>query len=102
MEPVTVPLRFVGRLALATAAALALATALVGPESRAGSSQTEFGDPANPMVVAWAGRGLRVWVMPEANEGYRLIARRVMADPERYAEIELYHGGRPVMLGHPV
>ena len=69
---------------------------------RAGTTETGFGDPADPMIVAWAGREIRVWVQPRANEGYLQIARRVMADPNRYPEIVRHHGGRPVMLGHPV
>ena len=79
-----------------------LAIFILAIGARAGPSQTDFGDPAEPMVVAWAGREIRVWVRPRENEGYLQLARRVMAEPERYRDIVEYNGNRPVMLGRGV
>ena len=98
-RPVRSPLlpRSVVRCAL-LAAAVALVCAL--PVRRGHAA--EFGDPDQPMKAYWWKGQIVVEVLPQPNEGYIQIARRVMADPAQYPDIVAFNRKRPVMAGRPV
>ncbi|MDH4246672.1 MAG: N-acetylmuramoyl-L-alanine amidase [Deltaproteobacteria bacterium] len=54
------------------------------------------------MEAYWFQRQIVAEVLPEANEGYIQLSRRLLAEPERHAEVATFNKQRPVMAGHPV
>jgi N-acetylmuramoyl-L-alanine amidase len=72
------------------------------PTVAALADPVEFGPPGARMRVYWLHGQLVVGVLPQPNEGYIHVARRVMANPEAYREIETLNRRQPVLTGRPV
>jgi len=59
----------------------------------------EFGDPAEPMHVDWYRGRIIVGVLPRPNEGYLVLAQRILEDPTQANALARFNGDRPVMAG---
>lgn len=75
-----------------------LAVCCLAAAARADGS-TAFGPPEAPLKAFWTSGKLLVSLRPAANEGYIQIARRLLENPERYAELAKFNGQRPVLSG---
>lgn len=62
-------------------------------------SAAEFGDPAARMHVDWSAGRIIVGVLPRPNEGYLLLARRLLDNPDNYRVLAAFNRNRPVMAG---
>lgn len=80
-------------------AAVLCAGLLCTPGRAAADGSTSFGTADAPLTAFWTNGQLLVSVRPAPNEGYIQIARRLLENPERHAELARFNDNRSVLTG---